>query len=86
MRFKSKRCSKRRKKQTNVFCKLKTFFSCYFWITPFLLHFKYDFYDEDINKCLVISRLLVMGQSTLAQIIGQWEIIETSPKLTFITH
>ncbi len=42
MRFENKRDPKRKEKK--VFCKLKNFFfSYYFFITPFPLHFKDDF-------------------------------------------
>jgi hypothetical protein len=43
MRFESKRGPKKKK---NMFCKLESkFFSCYFFITLFLMHFKDDFYS-----------------------------------------
>jgi len=34
---------KEEKKKTNVFCELKSFSSCYFFIIHFSLHFKDDF-------------------------------------------
>jgi hypothetical protein len=71
MRFESKRGLKRKRKKT--FCKLESFFfSCYFSITPFPLHFKDDFQSlikhsidilnhskwstYDINKCSIIGK------------------------------
>ncbi len=44
MRFESKRSSKRKKREKKCFGSWKAyFFSCYFFIIPFLLHFKDDF-------------------------------------------
>ncbi len=43
MKFESRRGLKKKKKK-NVFVSWKVyFFSCYFFITPFPLHFKNDF-------------------------------------------
>jgi hypothetical protein len=41
MKFESRRGPKKKEKGKTMFCKLKT--SCYFFITPFPLHFKDDF-------------------------------------------
>jgi hypothetical protein len=43
MKLESKMGPKNNKKDKKMFCKLEFFFSCYFFIIPFLLHFKYDF-------------------------------------------